>query len=192
APPIIEALPGMTPGLRLQATELLLNRTKSASQLLDAVSGGKISPRDLDPSAIQRFKAHPDAAVRERALQLLDASPPQRVEVVDAYRDVLDLSGNAERGREHFRKNCAICHRRDGYGTEVGADLATGVTRTPEALLISILDPNREVDPKYMQYSVLTVDGLAKSGMLAAETASSITLKREENVTETVLRSDIE
>jgi putative heme-binding domain-containing protein len=105
---------------------------------------------------------------------------------------VLELTGDAQRGREVFAKNCATCHRKDGHGTEVGADLATVLTRTPEALLIAILDPNREVDPKYIQYTVLTVDGLARSGMIAGETETSVTLKGAENITHTIPRADID
>ncbi|HEX6961368.1 MAG TPA: c-type cytochrome, partial [Lacipirellula sp.] len=192
APSILAAWPGMSPTLRARAAELLMSRTASAMAMLDAVEQGAVAPRDLDPATIQRLKTHADAAIRERAATLLDVAAPKRTEVVQAHADVLQFTGNADHGREVFRKNCAICHRKDGHGAEVGADLATVVTRTPEQLLISILDPNREVDPKYLQYTILTVDGLAKSGMIAAETAASVTLKREENVTETIPRADID
>ncbi|RIK78655.1 MAG: cytochrome C, partial [Planctomycetota bacterium] len=170
APALLSALPGVSPALRLQTAELLVARTESAHALLEAVRQGRLTARDLDPSTVQRLKTHPDREVRAEATKLLDAAAPARADVVEAHRDVLELLGEPARGRELFRKNCAACHRREGYGTEVGADLATVVSRTPEALLISILDPNREVDPKYLQYSVLTVDGLAKSGIIAAET----------------------
>jgi putative heme-binding domain-containing protein len=141
---------------------------------------------------IQRLKTHVDASVRQQAGRLFAESLAERAAVVESYRDALELTGDAARGGEAFRKNCAICHRKGDMGTEVGADLATVVTRTPEALLISILDPNREVDPKYVQYTVLTVDGLAASGMIAAETATSVTLTGAEQVTTTIPRDDIE
>ena len=55
-----------------------------------------------------------------------------------------------------------------------------------------MLDPNREVNPQYLNYAVLTTDGRQLTGMIAAETATSITLKRADNATDTVLRIDIE
>jgi putative membrane-bound dehydrogenase-like protein len=191
ATPVLAAWPGMSPDVRLQAAELLLSRASSAQALLAAVKDSRLSPRDLDPSTIQRLKTHADADVREQA-KVLEGAGQQRSQIVDAYHDVLDLAGDPSRGREHFRKHCAICHRRENYGTEVGADLATVVTRTPEQLLIAILDPNREVDPKYIQYTVLTVDGLAASGIISAETASSVTLTAAEQKTKTIPRADIE
>jgi putative membrane-bound dehydrogenase-like protein len=192
APRVLEAWPGMSPTVRQRAAEFLLSRAASASALVRAVADGRLAASDLGLSTIQQLKNHADAAVREQAAKVLEDAGATRTAVVDVHRDVLDLAADASRGREAFRKHCAICHRKEDHGTEVGADLATVLTRTPEALLISILDPNREVDPKYVQYTVLTVDGVAKSGMIAAETATSVTLKRQENVTETIPRADIE
>jgi putative membrane-bound dehydrogenase-like protein len=191
-PAVLDAWPGMGPQLRSKAAGLMLARRESALELIKAIESGKVSPRDLDPSVAQQMKTHADETVRKLAVKLLDSAAPKREDIVNAHLDVLDLTGDAERGREVFRKNCAICHKKEDFGTEVGADLATVVTRTPEALLINVLDPNREVDPKYLQYTLLTVDGLAKSGMIAAETATSVTLKREQNATETIPRADIE
>jgi putative heme-binding domain-containing protein len=193
ASPVLAAWSALSPGVRLHATGLLLSRASSAQALLAAVKDGQLSARDLDPSTIQRLKTHADAEVREQASAIFKGGAQQaRAQVADAYHDALDLTGDPARGRELFRKNCAICHRREHYGTEVGADLATVVTRTPEALLISILDPNREVDPKYVQYTVLTTDGLAVSGIISGETAASVTLTAAQRVSKTIPRADIE
>ena len=56
---------------------------------------------------------------------------------------------------------------------------------------VNVLDPNREVNPQFVDYVVDTTDGRTLTGMLAAETANSITLKRAENATDTVLAADI-
>ena len=55
-----------------------------------------------------------------------------------------------------------------------------------------MIDPNREVNPQYLNYVLLTQDGRAVTGMVAAETASSVTLRRAESASDTVLRVDIE
>jgi putative heme-binding domain-containing protein len=54
-----------------------------------------------------------------------------------------------------------------------------------------VLDPNREVNPQFLDYIVITTDGRTLTGMLAAETANSVTLKRAEGATDTVLRANI-
>jgi putative heme-binding domain-containing protein len=57
---------------------------------------------------------------------------------------------------------------------------------------VDILDPSREVDPRYITYVVSTRSGRILSGIIAAETASSITLRRAEKAEDTLLRSQIE
>lgn len=192
AEPLLEAWAGMSPTVRQAAIRVLLARAELSLALLQAIETGTLTARDLDPATVQQLNAHADAKVRELAQRVLEQSNQARAEIVESYRPALELEGSVDRGREIFRKNCAACHRREGFGTEVGADLATVVGRTPEALVISILDPNREVDPKFIQYSVLTVDGVTTSGMISAETAASVTLTRAEKETETIVREDIE
>jgi putative heme-binding domain-containing protein len=190
--PVVAAWRGMSPALRLQGAELLLTRAATAAALVAAVEGEQLTSRDLDPSTIQRLKTHADAAVRERAVKAFAASASTRNEVLEAYAKALELDGDVDQGRAVFRKHCVVCHRREGVGTEVGADLATVLTRTPEALLVNVLDPNREVDPKFIQYNIVTVDGLAHSGVVSAETASTVTLTGAEKATQTVPRADID
>ncbi len=55
-----------------------------------------------------------------------------------------------------------------------------------------MLDPNREVNPQYVNYVLLTDDGRSVTGMIASETANSVTLKRADDATDTIERSDID
>jgi putative heme-binding domain-containing protein len=76
---------------------------------------------------------------------------------------------------------------------EVGPDLLSALkTKTREGLVIDILDPSREVDPRYINYVVTTKDGRVLTGMIAVESPSSITLRRAEKAEDTVLRNQID
>ena len=75
---------------------------------------------------------------------------------------------------------------------EVGPDLATVAGRSADDLLSHILDPNREVAPTYVNYSVATSDGRTLSGIIASESAAALTLKRAGGVTDVVPRAQIE
>ena len=118
------------------------------------------------------------------------ASPRQ--EVLAEYRPALDMAGDAGRGRGHFTPVCAQCHRVDGIGHEIGPNLAAFKNRGPEAILINLLDPNREVNPLYVNYVAQLDDGRVVTGMITDESAASITLKRAENATDTIPRASIE
>ena len=74
----------------------------------------------------------------------------------------------------------------------MGPDIADSRTREPAALLTDILNPNRAIDANYVSYSLITTQGKTITGIIAAETASSITLKQAENKRVSVLRQDIE
>src|SRR5207237_1017905 len=100
--------------------------------------------------------------------------------------------GDAGRGRAVFQKNCATCHHIAGVGVQVGPDISDTRTKTFEALLGDILNPNQAIDNNYVNYLVTTKSGKVLTGIIATETASSLTLKRAENQTETVLRADVE
>ena len=101
--------------------------------------------------------------------------------------------GNAANGKSVFKKTCSTCHRLEEGGTEVGPDLLSALrTKTREGLLIDIFDPSREVDPRYINYIVNTKSGRVFTGMIAAETASSITLRRAEKAEDVILRNQIE
>ena len=59
-------------------------------------------------------------------------------------------------------------------------------------MLIAILDPNREAQPNYNTYTILTDGGRSYSGIIATETANSITLRRAEAKEDVILRSNID
>jgi putative heme-binding domain-containing protein len=59
-------------------------------------------------------------------------------------------------------------------------------------LLVHILDPSRSVEGNFVQYSVVTTDGLIYSGLLAAETKTSIELIDAEGKSHTILRDEID
>ena len=58
--------------------------------------------------------------------------------------------------------------------------------------MLNVLDPNREVNPLYVNYIAQLADGRSLTGMIADETATSVTLRRGENASDTVSRADLE
>jgi putative heme-binding domain-containing protein len=112
--------------------------------------------------------------------------------VVAAYQKSLDLKGGRERGKELFKKECSACHRLEGVGTQLGGDLNAIRNRGRESILLNILDPNREVLPQFVSYTVVLDDGRTLTGMLSAETATSITLNKPDGSSQTILRVNIE
>jgi putative membrane-bound dehydrogenase-like protein len=181
------------PGLRSQVLDVLLARPDGASAVLDAVQHKQIAPREIDVARQQRLLQDKSAAIRERAARLLaTAVNTDRNKVVDRYRPALRLAGDAGRGKEVFVKNCAACHQLGGVGQQVGPDLASLSGKTREYLLIAILDPNRAVEARYVNYTAVTKNGLIYTGLLASETGSSITLVGIDGKKHDLLRTDLD
>ena len=91
-----------------------------------------------------------------------------------------------------FGKSCAACHKLDGVGFDVGANLLAALpSKSGEDLLVAVFDPNREVDPRYVSYNVVTSDERVLNGVVAAETPTSITLRRADGKEDVILRSNI-
>lgn len=190
---ILEAWPSLSPQLRATATETLFARHRWIRAVLDAVEGGRLLPADLDPARIALLQASGDAAVRNRAAALFASQQlGRRQSVVDDYQAALELEGDAARGKEVFRNSCGTCHRLQDVGQSIGADLSAIRDRGTAAVLLNILDPNREVKPQYLSYVLELQEGRVVTGMITTETANSVTLRRADGTSETVLRLDIE
>jgi putative heme-binding domain-containing protein len=58
--------------------------------------------------------------------------------------------------------------------------------------LSNILDPNASVPPKDVQYIAIDQNGRTYSGIIASETATSLTLRRGDGAQDTILRAQIE
>ena len=71
-------------------------------------------------------------------------------------------------------------------------DLAALTDRSPEALLVAILDPNRAFEAKYADFTIQTTDGRVLNGLVAAETGSAVTIRRPEGKEDVLLRSEID
>jgi len=190
---LINAWQGLSPSVRGEVVETLLGRTAWITALLDAVEQKRIAAGYIDPVRKQLLLKHRSSKIRIRAARLFAAdvlSP--RKKVTDAYRAALKLSGDAVRGKRVFEQNCMTCHKVGKRGHDVGPNLATIRNRTPEGLMIQILDPNREVLANYTQYIVVLESGRTVSGLIAGESPTSLTLKRAENVQDTILRQNID
>lgn len=181
------------PRAREAAIEALFRRKPWLGALVVAMEADKFSPRDLDSNRRQALLKNDDAVLRARAEKLFSAGALQpRDEVVQAYQEVLAMAGDTARGHEIYLKNCAQCHRIKDEGFAVGPDLVTVAQSGAEKILTNILDPNREVNQQYVNYTVDTKDLDTISGIVTSDTASSVTLKRAFGESTTVLRSNIE
>ena len=101
------------------------------------------------------------------------------------------MAGNVARGKVIYQERCASCHRLEENGFALGADLVTVKNAGKEKMLVNILDPNREVAPNYKAFEVETKNEESSIGLIANETATSVTLRQAFGKESVILRSQI-
>ena len=190
---LLKAWKGYGPSTRAAVLDVLLARPDHVLSLLAAVEKKQVVAA-LSPAQIQQLKTHPNAAVRAKAAtvfaQVLDAD---RAKVVASYALALEFKSDAKAGKLLFVKHCAACHKLDGVGHDIGPNLLAVIgNKSGGDLLVSLFDPNREVDPRYLAYQATTADERVLTGIVTAETPTSITLRRAEGGEDVILRGNLQ
>jgi len=182
----------MTPRLRSEAITVLLARPERVAALLKAIEGGTIRATELTTPQTKFVRNHSDKSVRGLAAKVLSTQPAStRQQAVDAFLPAIDLKGDATHGKKIYQDRCISCHRLGGEGHALGPDLVTVKNSGKEKLLINILDPNREVRPDYISYVVETKDDESYIGLVANETATTVTIRQAYGKENVISRSDI-
>ena len=190
---LLEKYPELTPRLRKQVVQALLARSNRLPKLVEAVAGQKVSAALISTSQRRRILDSRDKAMVQIASTVFASDVPSpRKEVIGRYQVSLSLTPNLTNGETVFRRECLNCHRLGEEGHEVGPNLSTVRHRTTSDVMLQIVDPNRDVSPDYLEYSVVTLDGRVATGTIAAETATGITLRAAETKEQTILRRDID
>jgi putative heme-binding domain-containing protein len=190
---LVAALPRLSVEARGAAAVALSHDAGRALALLEAIQAGRFAAADLDRQTAAALWAFPERSVAGRAGEVLGAPPPaDRESLVVAYRASLPATGSIDAGRAIFKKQCVGCHRVEGEGRETGPALAAAQARGPEAMLLAILDPNREVLPVYHAHAAIDAGGRVVTGVVTAQSEGSVTLRTADGVDVTLSRDDLE
>ena len=191
---MFEAWQEMTTVTRRALVAAALRSRAGSEALVTAIADERILPRELDPGVREALLAVRDDALRGRVKDLFatQAGGPSRQEVVARFEPLLKGRGQSVRGAAVFEKHCLTCHSVQGRGQRVGPDLSGVGARPRETLLVDLFDPCRQVAPDFVAYTLLTRQGQVLTGLVVAETATSVTLRRADGAQDIVPRAQIE
>jgi putative heme-binding domain-containing protein len=166
---------------RTAVIDRLLSSTSSALILAEAVGEGRL------PAAVRAEVLAAAAKADAQVLDLFERFVPeerrvQRLGNVIRPEQILSLKGDAARGKALFFQSsglqCVNCHRVNGTGAQVGPDLShIAKQQTRTQLLESLLEPSKQIDPKYVAYLVETTDGRLHTGLLALKDDKEVDLR---------------
>ena len=183
---------GYTPAVREAVLAAMTAQTNLLQALLAGVERSDVPPWTINPERRNNLMKHKDDSIRERSTALFkDLQSGDRMKVYEEYKSVLTLTPNATNGHAVFTRTCTSCHVVAGEGKTVGPDL-TGIRNQPaDVLLLHIIVPEFEIMPIYTTYNVETKDGQNFTGLLAAETTASVTLRQGLGIEQVIPRSNI-
>ncbi len=112
--------------------------------------------------------------------QLLGTEMKSKEERFQAMKALAALPGNPSKGREIFQRNCTACHKvGQGEGNDYGPNLEKLMSKmgqTKIKVVESIIDPNAEVDKKYLSTKIDRLSGGQVTGLIVSENKKEIVI----------------
>jgi putative heme-binding domain-containing protein len=180
--------------LRVAVAGAVGKNRRGQSLLLELARSGALLP-DLKFTAANILLASLDEAIRVEAARHLSLPAAADSRPLPPIAELMRQSGDPERGRQVFQTTgtCAKCHKVGGEGKEVGPDLSEiGGKLSPDALYVSILDPNAGISHNYESYVVVTTGGSFVTGLLVSRTDQSVTIRTAEGVDKEIPAREID
>lgn len=178
---LIATLPTAPAALARAIAAGLASGPEGGELLLQAVAGGKASPRLLQDRAVSlRLLTARVPRAQERIEQLTKGLPPtdERIqELLHRQRDRFTAAQpDAAAGAKLFTKHCAICHQVGGQGAKIGPQLDGIGQRGLERILEDVLDPSRNVDQAFRTTALALKNGQLLTGLVLREEGEIVVL----------------
>ena len=175
-----------------EALNTLSSRSAYAKPLLDAISSGTVSSKDLSADLVRQLRnlknAELDQAIQKVWGAYRESSEDKKQEIEEIqkriYRAGGSTPGDASRGRAVFVKACQQCHTLFGVGGKVGPDITGSNRGDTDYVLQNILDPNAVIPNEYRAWNLETKDGRSITGIVKQQDDKAVTIA---SATETVV-----
>jgi putative heme-binding domain-containing protein len=160
----------------------MMGSTGGALMVLKWIEAGDVGEAGKK-LAVAKAAKHPDVNVRTLFEKYLpEDERPQRLGSVIQAAEILELAGDADRGRQVFDQSsasqCKNCHIVRGIGKDLGPDLTQiGKKYERAALLETILEPSKAISHGYETYVAETDDGLIYAGFLVSQNDKQVVLR---------------
>ncbi len=193
---LLDAYNTMTPHVRSKARDVLFGRKDSAAAFLSAIDSGRFAKTDIPVDQLQKIATFEDKQMNEIVRRhwgnIGRGTPEEKLADIRRFNnDLRAASGDPVRGREVFLKTCSVCHELFGEGEKVGPELTHANRQDKDFLLTSIVDPSAVIRKEFLNYNLELSDGRSLSGLIAEQSANSLTLIAAKNERTTIPRDRI-
>ena len=186
-------------GWRVQqaAIDLLAAQSSAESESLLEQLLAKLATGDLPPELQLEILEAAELRNSPGMLQaVLDWQQAQGVEIKPKYVPC-QVGGDPAKGRKVFFErmdlSCSRCHKAEGLGLRVGPNLsAIGKEKSPEYIVQSIVDPNKQLAEGFESTVLVTDEGITVTGVLQSETEEALELMLADGTSRRLMKSEIE
>jgi putative heme-binding domain-containing protein len=160
--------------------EPLLTLAESSEPIIQQEALRSLRGSKLNASQAGRLEklSAKSAATKDLVERLLNPPPPANPprHDVDAWLKQLEGPADPAAGERIFfnprAAACFRCHEMHGRGAQIGPDLTTAVRSLGKRKLVeSIVDPSKEIAPRFVPWTLELKDGRVLTGLLVTEGA---------------------
>jgi len=195
--PVTEMLAGLvrddgrTLAARRAAVRAMAKSTSGANALLGMIRNGALV-EDLKSVAASALHVSTDAKVRSQAADLMPLPPTKDGQPLPPIAKLMQMKGDASRGREVYKSVCIQCHQVGNEGTNFGPALTEiGDKLSREAMYTAILYPSAGIEHNYQGYIVKVKGGDELVGIVQSETADELQLRIAGGIVTPIKKSNI-
>ncbi|WP_128545823.1 PVC-type heme-binding CxxCH protein [Larkinella soli] len=180
-----------TDALRRDAVRAIGGSYNGEDLILALLKSGQIKD-DYKKAAVQGVANSWRKKVRMEAAGYLNGGKGTEGKKMPVIPELLAQTGDAGRGLNVYKNNCAICHQVNGEGMDFGPKLSEIGSKLPkEAQYLAILYPDAGISFGYEGYEVKFKDGSTVSGIVASKTESDLQMKFPGGTTSNYKMSDV-
>ncbi|MFD1143755.1 PVC-type heme-binding CxxCH protein [Larkinella insperata] len=178
--------------LRLKAADRIGKSFGGEDRVLELLRDKKV-PTDLIPALVEGLKGGMRTIIHLKASAFLPGAAATESEA-GAFdpRSVLALKGDAVRGQNVFKTNCAVCHQVKSEGINFGPKLTEiGSKLAREGLLEAIVNPSAGISFGYETWEVKLKNGSTLTGLITGKTETEIDFKFPGGNTQKIRTKDV-
>jgi putative heme-binding domain-containing protein len=182
---------GRTLAARKAAVRAMARSTSGANALLGMIRNGALAA-DLKSVAASALHVSTDAKVRSQAAELMPLPPTKDGQPLPPIAKLMQMKGEASRGREAYKTVCIQCHQIGVEGTNFGPALTEiGDKLSREAMYTAILYPSAGIEHNYEGQIVKIKGGDELVGIIQSETADELQLRIAGGIVTPLKKSNI-
>lgn len=196
-PQLLAHYPSMPAEIQTRTRGLLFSRLPTTKAFLDLVDQGKVDPQQVPITELRQITVHGEESLNQRVQKhwgkITAGTPEEKLAAMRRFNNDLRAgTGDRQRGRQLFEKNCANCHQLFGRGAKIGPDLTSTTRQDTAALLANLVDPSAVIRRNYLTSIIVTTSGRLLSGLIIQRDAAKLTMANAKGELTTIPGAEIE